>query len=382
MAHVRVVERKGGKRAYEARWKEGTKFRQRVFSARRDAERFVARIEVELAAGNDIRPLTRTKLTVRDAVDAVLAAEQHRLKPRTFHSYQNIYAHRLDDRFGHRLLGSITREDVQAWISDLVNEGLAPPTVKHQYLALRKLFKWAIKERILAFDPGEHVSLPRFESSHEYPILTVNEIDRLARAMAETPPYGLLVRFMALTGLRVGETAGLRVRDVQLAKRRVLVRQTAQRIKGKGWVLGTPKSKRSTRAVPILDSTLIADLKAYLLTHPKSGQPEALFWPGRAPGSREADFERVVDGSTFLRNHFKPALTRAKLPKMRVHDLRHTAASLWLAAGFQPYEVSRWLGHANVSTTDAIYAHLYQTDYSDHLDRFEAYRDREQRRTS
>ena len=187
---------------------------------------------------------------------------------------------------------------------------------------------------------------------------------------------------MAPTGLPAGETAGLRVCDVQLAKRRVLVRQTAQRIKGKGWVLGTPRSKRSTLEVPILDNTLIADPKAYLPAHPKSGQPEALFWPARAPGSREADFERVLDGSTFLRNHFKPALTRARLPTMRIHDQRHTAASLWLAAGFQPYEVSRWLGHANVATTDAIYAHLNQTNDSDHLDRFEAYRDREQRRTS
>lgn len=146
--------------------------------------------------------------------------------------------------------------------------------------------------------------------------------------------------------------------------------------------MGTPKSKRSTRAAPILDSTLIADLKAYLPTHPKSGQPEALFCPGPAPSSREDGFECGLDGSTFLRNHFKPALTRAKLSKMRIDDLRHTAVSLWLAAGFQPYEVSLWLGHANVSTNDAIYTHLYQTDYSDRLDQFEVYRDRDQRRTS
>ncbi|PPG07099.1 MULTISPECIES: tyrosine-type recombinase/integrase [unclassified Rathayibacter] len=58
---------------------------------------------------------------------------------------------------------------------------------------------------------------------------------------------------------------------------------------------------------------------------------------------------------------------------MRVHDLRHTAASLWLAAGFQPYEVSRWLGHSSVTTTDTIYAHLYATDYTLHIAKFDAF---------
>lgn len=58
---------------------------------------------------------------------------------------------------------------------------------------------------------------------------------------------------------------------------------------------------------------------------------------------------------------------------MRVHHLRHTAASLRLAAGFPPYQVSRWLGHANVVTTDTIYPHLYPTDYSQHVERFERF---------
>jgi integrase len=49
---------------------------------------------------------------------------------------------------------------------------------------------------------------------------------------------------------------------------------------------------------------------------------------------------------------------------VRFHDLRHTAASIWLAAGVEIYKVSRWLGHANISTTDTIYAHLYATDHT------------------
>lgn len=114
---------------------------------------------------------------------------------------------------------------------------------------------------------------------------------------------------------------------------------------------GTPKSRRSARDVPLLDRKLIADLKRLKMQHPHSGDPDALFWPGRTPGSHRVDYDRVWDVATFRRNYFKPALTRADLPAIRVHDLRHTAASLWLAAGFPPYQVSRWLGHASVVTT-------------------------------
>lgn len=381
MARVRKVERRGGRRAYEVRWREHGEDRQRTFPVKREAGRFAARVETEIASGNDVRPLAQSKVTVRDAVKAVMTAEEYRLKPRTIDSYQKLYEKWIVEKFGSDRLSAVTRTKVQAWITELVESGLAPGTLKqHHYVALRKLFKWAIKDQLLAADPCAHVSLPRTENNDNYPILTLAQIDRLVDALADTPPYGLLVRFMALTGLRAGEVAGLRVSDVELANGRVFVRQTVQRIKGKGWVLGTPKSKRSTREVPLLDGRLISDLKTYLLAHPKSGQPDAFFWPGRAPGSCEPDFDRVLDSSTFGRNHFKPALVRAKLPKMRIHDLRHTAASLWLAARFQPYEVSRWLGHANIATTDAIYAHMYLSDYSDHLDRFEVYRESERRK--
>jgi integrase len=78
--------------------------------------------------------------------------------------------------------------------------------------------------------------------------------------------------------------------------------------------------------------------------------------------------------SITRRNYFRPALRVLGLQEMRVHDLRHTAASLWLAAGFEPYKVSRWLGQANLSTTD-MYSHLYPGDYSHHVARFAAFKE-------
>jgi integrase len=202
--------------------------------------------------------------------------------------------------------------------------------------------------------------------------LNATQVESVARELAPFAPYYLLVRFAAYTGLRAGEMAGLRVRDLDLVVGHVSVRQTAQRIGGE-WVYGTPKSRRSVRDVPLMHSGLIAELRRYKMQHPNSGNPDALFWPGRHVGSNRLDYSRVIDMGSFRRNYLQTVLTNAELPPMRFHDLRHTAASLWLAAGFKPYEVSRWRGHANVSTTDGIYAHLYPNDYSKHVARFDAF---------
>lgn len=75
------------------------------------------------------------------------------------------------------------------------------------------------------------------------------------------------------------------------------------------------------------------------------------------------DWDRTFDHQCFYRWYFKPALARAGMSGVRFHDLRHTYASILFAAGIEVHKVSRWMGHANISTTDGIYAHLYATDH-------------------
>lgn len=200
----------------------------------------------------------------------------------------------------------------------------------------------------------------------------------LASALDATEPYGLLVRFCSLTGLRAAAVQGLRIRDVVLTATEttgahVEVRQTIKRVGGV-WTVGTPKSARSRRDVPLLDRSLIGELKLFLLTHPNSGDPDALFRPARSNGSRRLDFSRNVDCGSVLQYYMRPLLPDLGLPaKMRWHDLRHTYASLMLAAGIPPYKLSRWMGHASLVTTDTVYSHLYPSDYSGEIAQFEAF---------
>jgi integrase len=187
-----------------------------------------------------------------------------------------------------------------------------------------------------------------------------------------------MVRFAAFTGLRAGELAGLQVRDVNLLRRSVRVERTAQRAKGEGWSYASPKSDRSTRSVP-LRTGLVDELEAYLAEHPRRDEPTAPLWPGRlrggyGDGKSGLDYERLFDHQSFYRYYFKPALSAAGLPATtRFHDLRHTYASIMAAAGVDIYKVSRWMGHANVSTTDAIYTHLFATDHEADMARLDAF---------
>ncbi len=376
MAHVREVHRKTGT-AYEVHWRQGETKKQRTFKVKREAERFSLRVENELAEGNTTDALVKNSKTVRDIIEASLLASAPGLKLRTNLGYRAIYDNRIIPVFGSRRASTVTRAEVQAWVVTLAAEGLAPATVHHHYVALKKAFRHAIHDRLLTYNPCDGVKLPKPETVSEFaPVfLTVAQVEAIATRLDSQEPYGLMVRFAAYTGLRAGELAGLRVRDLDLVHGHVSVRQTMQRINAQ-WVVGTPKSKRSTRDVPLVDATLIAELRRYRMLHPRSGDPDALLWPGRKVGGvAEVDYSRVLDVGSFRRNYFRPALRALGLQEMRVHDLRHTAASLWLAAGFEPYKVSRWLGHASITTTDTIYAHLYPSDYSQHVAQFAAFRE-------
>ncbi|PKQ17839.1 MAG: hypothetical protein CVT68_06435 [Actinobacteria bacterium HGW-Actinobacteria-8] len=374
MAHVRPVDRGRGV-AYEVRWRADGKFRQRTFHVKRDAERFALKVENEIAEGSTTAPLVRRVLTVTQVVEASLEASRPGLKVRTHRSYVSIYRNRVLPTFGKRKVTEVTRADVQAWVTALHGEGLAPQTVHHCYVALKKAFRYAQDDRLISYNPCDSIRLPKNADARAFaPVfLTAAQVEALATHLnATAPPYGLLVRFAAYTGLRAAELTGLRVRDVNLKAGHVEVRQTLQHVDGE-WQVGTPKSRRSTREVPLVDRALTAELRQYLFAHPNRTNPDALLWPGRMPGTHLIDFSRVFDVASFRRNYLRPALGALDLDAMRFHDLRHTYASLMLAAGFPPYEVSRWLGHASLATTDSIYAHLYPSDYASHVDRFEAF---------
>lgn len=373
MAHIREVTRSTGIK-YECRWVANGKERQRTFSVKRDAERFALKVEQDLADGASTDALVSRGKTVAQVVEASLAASRPKLKESTYAGYVHLYGMRVLPVFGRQRISSVTSEAVESWLAEMIGAGLSASTVHNHHVALNKVFRYAMRHRLIAYNPCDGVELPRLAAESDFaPVfLTAGDVEKIASAMDSQPPFGTLIRFAAFSGLRSAEIAGLRVRDVNLAAGHIEVRQTIRRVSGE-WAVGTPKSARSTRNVPLLNRGLIAELRMLLLSHPDSGNPDALFWPARAYSTHAADWSRPCDVGSIRRHAMAAVVEELGMPPMRFHDLRHTYASLMFAAGFKPYEVSRWIGHASVATTDSIYAHLYPSDYNEQIAKFESF---------
>lgn len=183
-----------------------------------------------------------------------------------------------------------------------------------------------------------------------------------------------LVRFIAWTGLRTGEVSGLNVGDVDLLHHSVRIRRTRTR-RGGEWVEHTPKSGKA-RTVPMMP-WVEEDVRALLASHPRAHDPGAPLWPGSRPGgsgsgrdgrfttaqaSGSVDFGQPWEPGTFLRRRFRPATLSVGLGSVRLHDLRHTFASLAASRGVPSPQVAEWLGHSDDVITRQIYTHLFATD--------------------
>ncbi|UQA37500.1 site-specific integrase [Streptomyces sp. HNA39] len=374
MAHVKRVERANGY-AYEVHWRDHGQKRQMTCKTEPQAEREAMRIEDMLAAGRSTSALT-SKKTVAEVFEACMAAGEGHLKPRTLEGQRSIYKNHLAGAFGRRRITGVRATDVEKWVAGL-SKKLGHGSVRNAYVVLNKLCKYAIRHDWLTVNPCTGVVLPQDHNAVEEKrqFLTPAQVEALAVAMAERRAhYALVVRMAAYTGLRSGELAGLRIRDVNLFRNTVEVRRTVRRKKGGGWVAASPKSKRSVREVPLLPR-LAAELRVYLDAHPNRTNPDAALWPGSRKKfqSSEIDWNIPFDINNLIKSHFRKTV-RAGVgdagisTATRWHDLRHTYASIMAAApGITIYEVSNWMGHSDINTTQKTYIHLFRTDYTDKM---------------
>ena len=190
--------------------------------------------------------------------------------------------------------------------------------------------------------------------AHDYVFLTHEQLRDLA---AEAEPWHVFVLLLGYTALRWGEATALRVCDIDLSRRRIDVRRAFSDVGGRV-ILGTPKSHQS-RTVP-MPRFLALEMAAAIAG--RHADDLAFTMPGGTV-MRLANWRQAV---------FLPARAQAGLSsRFRIHDLRHTAASLMIQAGYPPKMLQEIMGHASITTTLDLYGHLYPGEmdrYADRLD--------------
>lgn len=376
MAWIKDAPRAGGRMAYEVCWMDHGRQRQKTCKTLPEAEREKVRIEDEIEAG--LSTLHRVeRRTVEQVWQACIEAGRPRLKPRTVECQESVYRNHIRKPFGRRKITSLSAEDVEKWVAKL-SDKLSHGTLHNVFTILNKLCKYAVRHRWILNNPCAGVQLPEDHNEAKEPkFLTPAQVELLAGELAAVRGhYGLIVRLAAYTGLRAGELAALRVKDVDLLHGVLHVRRSASRKKGGGWQYLAPKSKGSVREVPVLLGSLRKELEEHMARIPGAG-PDSPLWPGSRKARRGSvlDWSKEFDLNTIVRNFFRPAVARLGLPAgLRWHDLRHTYASIMAASGVVSiYELSKYMGHASIKTTEKTYTHLFPTDYSDKMAAFDAF---------
>ena len=315
--------------------------RSRTFSRKVDADRFLAETATGITRGEWADPkLGRLTLsTWYEQWWPTTVALRHS----TRHRDEGMFRNHVLPAFGHRQLASISQPEVAGWIAVLSSSGLAPATVGKVYQLLGKLLGAAVDGGLIAMSPCRRVTLPRVERE-EMRFLTAQEVARLADVIE--PRYRALVLVASYGGLRIGELAGLRRRHVDLLRGTVEVSEIVTEAGGVIHV-GPPKTRASRRRV-VLPRQVVAALDEHLR---ECTGPSADAWVFAGP-----------DGGVLRRTHFRSrawarATSAAGLAGVRVHDLRHTAISLWIDSGANVKDVSVRAGHTSAAFTLDRYGH-------------------------
>jgi integrase len=381
MAYLKNRSRDGGRPSYVVCWTDiAGRECQRTY---RDAARANAALRERIAqeARDELPDEAASREPFQQVAEAWLATTRRRVKLRTAEGYEELLRTHITPTFGTRRIGSITPREIEAWLGGLADGGLSTKTVRNAYTPLVATFKYAQRHNIVRHNPCSGVELPATPDQAEFEghSLTRAEVVALGTELDRWKPYGLAGRFFAGSGLRAAEFAGLRLCDYDIDRGVVSVTRTLTRRRPTAeWIVGTPKSKRGRREVPILDEQLLDDLAAYLDNHPRRAERDAPLFYGRATGGHAADPWKPFDPHVFYQWHLKPAAKKIGVPQLRLHDLRHTAATLWHDDGIPLSVISRWLGHASVAVTDRVYVHLRPNDdYGIWREQFRAAREAE-----
>ncbi|MGH3495325.1 MAG: tyrosine-type recombinase/integrase, partial [Sciscionella sp.] len=350
MSSIEKRERNGRARWYVRYRDPRGEQRTKVFDRKVDAERYLTNVESAKLSGSYVDP-KRAAVTV-GAFAARRKSAQGHLKPSTRERYAGLLREHVEPRWSSVRLAEVSHADIQAWVSELAERRSASAAIKaHRVLSL--VLALAVRDGRLVRNPAEHVGLPR-EVQKDRRYLTHQEVQRLASAAGD---HGLAVLFFAYTGVRFGEMAALRAGRVDLLRRRVEIAESVTAVNG-SLVWGTPKGhSRRWVSVPRFVAEALAE-------HIAGKPPDELVFTS----SNGA----VLRASNFRRDVWDHAVTTADLHGVVPHGLRHTAASLAIAAGADVKVVQQMLGHKSATMTLDLYGHLFENRLDEVADRLDS----------
>jgi len=300
----------------------------------------------------DIGRLPRTAaISLNQYLDQWLAtAAKPRLRPKSYSDYEALLRLHIRPVFGASPIGAISQFDIQSVYAQMSERGLSPRTIEYTIAVLQSAFRQAVRWKMLFEDPCVGLDLPRMKR-REMDALGVEECRRFLAIARESSWFGLFALALT-TGMRPSEYLALKWNDIDWQRGTASVCRTIQR-SGSGWTFEDTKRKRSRRLVKLQGFVLEALENVRNSQRPPAegefiAEHDLIFRSGAGTPLRQRTVKR----------EFRKLLATAGIRSIRLYDLRHTAATLGIAAGVSVKVISDQLGHASIAFTLERYSHV------------------------
>ena len=318
---------------------------KRGYATKREAEEWLRNFLITQKADFDMK--------FEDFWKMYCADMETRLREHTMRTKKYIVELKILPYFGNKRVNDITAADIRQWQNELIKMGYSPTYLKTINNQLSAIFNYAVRYYDLKSNPCAKAGSMGKSKAEEMDFWTGEEFRKFIDSVMNKRLSYMAFMTLYWTGMRMGELLALNPKDVDLEKRTISITKSYQRL-GKKDVITPPKTPKSKRVITIPEF-LAADIKDYMDSLYELQENDRLF-----PITKY-----------YLEHEMQRGIKESGVKRIRVHDLRHSHASMLIELGFSPLEIANRLGHEKVETTLNTYAHLYpnkQTKLAERLD--------------
>ena len=318
---------------------------KRGFATKREAEEWLRNFLITQKADFDMKFENFWKMYYADM--------ETRLREHTMRTKKYIVELKILPYFGNKRVNDITAADIRQWQNELIKIGYSPTYLKTINNQLSAIFNYAVRYYDLKSNPCAKAGSMGKSKAEEMDFWTGEEFRKFIDSVMNKRLSYMAFMTLYWTGMRLGELLALNPKDVDLEKRTISITKSYQRL-GKKDVITPPKTPKSKRVITIPEF-LAADIKDYM---------DSLY-------DLQEDDRLFPITKYYLEHEMQRGIKESGVKRIRVHDLRHSHASMLIELGFSPLEIANRLGHEKVETTLNTYAHLYpnkQTKLAERLD--------------